>query len=595
MRRSFPSGQTTASKLKALVAALDASRGAEAGDTLLAGLGTTREDLDDETRRLPLTTFHAALRAFAQVASRETIADTWQYLIADDNLGVWMRAIRGTRKPEEAFSRIDGSDSEYGRTSRWETFTSRPGFWRGRVVVVHDPALEEDGLLGVSRIAELSAVPALYGYGQGKVTCTGERAETAVHASQTYEVRWKMPDARRSIALLGGLGFALGLTPLIRWPSILTLVILVALTAAGALLGSFRARERERRREASAQAVRVQALERSLRLRERRDGDAGNLQGQLVAGQYKLAQRMGAGASGVIYEATRVGDGLPVAIKLLRAAAAHDAVASDRLRREAEALGLSWHPNVVELIDHGHLPDGTAYLVMELLHGETLATRLRTVGRLPTWELLPLALQVGDALTAIHAAGVVHRDIKPSNIFLLPIDLDNAPSSTRFPGVHSMTEQVKVLDFGIARVEWEETRITNMGAPVGTPGYMSPEQEAGGPVDARSDVFAFGALLYECLTGEPPSASADERWRSGEGASVAPPAAAAAVPGASALSGVRAARTPNEWRRVIDRSLAQAPDDRYPDARAMSQALRALQEPESEAVRPRSGSNADSS
>ena len=158
-----------------------------------------------------------------------------------------------------------------------------------------------------------------------------------------------------------------------------------------------------------------------------------------------------------------------------------------------------------------------------------------------------------------------------------------------------MNERVKVLDFGIARVEWEETRITNMGAPVGTPGYMSPEQEAGGPVDARSDVFAFGALLYECLTGDPPSASSDERWRTGEGASVAPrprhPLATAAVPGPAALSGVRAARTPSEWRRVIERSLAQAPDDRYPDARAMSQALRALQEPASEATRPESTSN----
>ena len=161
------------------------------------------------------------------------------------------------------------------------------------------------------------------------------------------------------------------------------------------------------------------------------------------------------------------------------------------------------------------------------------------------------------------------------------MDLDNAPSSTRFPGVHSMNEQVKVLDFGIARVEWEETRITNMGAPVGTPGYMSPEQEAGEPVDARSDVFAFGALLYECLTGEPPSASPDQRWRGGEGKSSgesnAPPALATALPAAGllatapttqpvrpALSGVRAAQTPSEWRRVVDRSLAEAPGDRYP-------------------------------
>ena len=106
----------------------------------------------------------------------------------------------------------------------------------------------------------------------------------------------------------------------------------------------------------------------------------GALEGSVAAGQYRIVRRMGSGATGVIYEAVRISDGMPVAIKLLRAAAAHEAVASDRLRREAEALGLSWHPNVVEVIDHGHLADGTAYLVMELLHGESLATRLRAQG-----------------------------------------------------------------------------------------------------------------------------------------------------------------------------------------------------------------------
>src|SRR5262249_13792222 len=154
------------------------------------------------------------------------------------------------------------------------------------------------------------------------------------------------------------------------------------------------------------------------------------------------------GATGVIYEAVRMFDGQPVAIKLLRVAAAHEAVASDRLRREAEALGLSWHPNVVEVLDHGHLPDGTAYLVMELLTGESLAARLSAKGRLTPRELLPIALQVCDALAAVHAAGVVHRDLKPSNIFLVA-ERDQAAQAERGP------DRVKLLDFGIARVEWE--------------------------------------------------------------------------------------------------------------------------------------------
>src|SRR5262249_29260030 len=154
------------------------------------------------------------------------------------------------------------------------------------------------------------------------------------------------------------------------------------------------------------------------------------------------------GASGVIYEATRIADGMPVAIKLLRAATAHDVTASDRLRRESEALGLSWHPNVVEVIGHGILPDGTSYLVMELLQGETLATRLKYRVRLPASDVLPIAKQVAEALVAIHAAGVVHRDLKPSNIYLVPDEEAEGPKK----------ERVKVFDFGIARVEWEEMR-----------------------------------------------------------------------------------------------------------------------------------------
>src|SRR5690606_7747000 len=115
-----------------------------------------------------------------------------------------------------------------------------------------------------------------------------------------------------------------------------------------------------------------------------------------------------------------------------------------------------------------------------------LATRLKK-GRLTCEALLPLASQVAEALVAIHAAGVLHRDLKPSNIYVT-VDEDEK-------------EIVKVFDFGIARVEWEEMRITNMGAPLGTPGYMSPEQESGGDIDARSDIYAVGAILYECLMG----------------------------------------------------------------------------------------------
>ncbi|HZU83543.1 MAG TPA: serine/threonine-protein kinase, partial [Polyangiaceae bacterium] len=328
--------------------------------------------------------------------------------------------------------------------------------------------------------------------------------------------------------------------------------------AVGGLAGALHARELLRRAETRAQAIRVHALERSLSLRESREhGVPGQLEGSVAAGQYRIVRRMGAGATGVIYEAVRISDGIPVAIKLLRAAAAHEAVASDRLRREAEALGLAWHPNVVEVIDHGHLPDGTAYLVMEQLHGVSLAARLRTRGRLQPSELLPIAMQVCDALAAVHAAGVVHRDVKPSNIFLA-VD----PASPGGP------EQVKLIDFGIARVEWEETRITNTGGPLGTPGYMSPEQEIGSAeVDGRSDVFALGAVLYECLVGEPPPPQSPSGLvRTGDGGGFRfDPGPLKASP-----------HVPPSWYAVIEKAMAPQPADRYQDARSFAQALRGV-------------------
>ena len=561
-RRSFPSGQTSTAMLKAMLHALELEKGAAFGDTWLKSIRMVRDDLEDETRNVPLVAMHTALVAFAEAAGRPAIPVLWRHLVAPDNLGIWMRVLRGTTAAAEAFSRIDSADSEYGRTTRWETLIAQPARWRGRVNIAHDPELEQDGLLRAARIAELMAVPALFGHGPVIVEDRGN-AKTAGLA-QEFDVRWPMPKAQVSGGIGAAIGAAAGAVPLVTGVASLaiggTAVLFTA--AAGALLGAARARDLVRRAESHAQAMRVHALERSLSLKETRDAaQAGQLEGSVAAGQYRIKQRMGSGASGVIYEAARMSDGMPVAIKLLRAAAAHDAVASDRLRREAEALGLSWHPNVVEVIDHGHLPDGTAYLVMELLHGESLATRLKTKGRLAPAELLPIAMQVCDALAAVHAAGVIHRDLKPSNIFLA-VDREDPAGTMR----------VKLLDFGIARVEWEETRITNTGGPLGTPGYMSPEQETGGEVDGRSDIFALGAVLYECLVGEPPPPMTPSGLvRTGENPVFNPMRLDSGVHKAAKLISPA-------WRVVIERAMSALPSDRYADARSFVQAMRGVRE-----------------
>jgi hypothetical protein len=555
--RSFPTGQASIGVLKALLRTLSAEKGASVADAWLRAIRMVRDDLEDETRMLPLSALHRALVVFAELAPREIIPRAWRHLVAPDSLGVWVRMLRGTTEPTEAFARLDAVDSQYGRTTRWETTATRRGRWRGRVVIAHDPALEQDGLLRLARLAELAAVPALFGY--PNATARALSVDDGPGIAQSYEVSWAISDATSSGAAGGAIGLAFGAVPMLAHVGAFGVCALVAgvATATGTLAGVVRARDQLRRAENHAQQTRVHALERSLSLRETGETGVGaKLEGSVAAGQYRILRWMGSGATGVIYEAVRISDGRRVAIKLLRVAAAHDAVASDRLRREAEALGLSWHPNVVEVLDQGHLPDGTAYLVMELLPGESLAARLLSRGRLTPRELLPIALQMCDALAAVHAAGVVHRDVKPSNILLAQDPADPADS-----------ERVKLLDFGIARVEWEETRITNTGGPLGTPGYMSPEQEMGEmDIDGRSDLFSLGAVLFECLVGEPPP----------------PRTPSGLVRMGDASPALKfdsfAAFIPPAWRLILEKAMAMQPADRYADARAFGQALRGIRE-----------------
>jgi serine/threonine-protein kinase len=567
-RSNYPSGTASSALLKALHAYVRRQKGTAAADAWLKALRLEDAELVDETRPVPLSTIHRALALFVQTASKAEIERVWTELVAADNLGAYLRVVRGAHSPSDALSRLESAESEYGRTTRWETLLAGSDEWRGRMHYTHDPQLEADGLLTLGRIAELSAIPALFGFGRATfVSC--KPVVTRAGPYFEFEVRWKRPRFAPTVGLSGALGGIAGALPMVaHWASGgAGAAIFVGATVTGAAVGALTVRERERRAEAHAQTMRVRALERSIVLKEERDKLAAqSVEGTLVAAQFRIVRRMGSGASGVIYEAVRIGDGLRVAIKLLRAAAAHDAVASDRLRREAEALGLAWHPNVVEVIDHGILPDGTSYLVMELLSGESLSTRLRTRGRLGPEETLAIATQVCEALSAVHAAGVVHRDLKPSNIFLARARDESAARET-----------VKLLDFGIARVEWEETRITNMGAPLGTPGYMSPEQERGGLVDARSDLFALGATLYECLVGEPPPPLAPSGvTRTAPGIA---PGQLSSLLGGSRFdwsSGRTSPYVSHAWRVVLERAMATDPEERFQDARGFALALREL-------------------
>jgi len=211
---------------------------------------------------------------------------------------------------------------------------------------------------------------------------------------------------------------------------------------------------------------------------------------RLMAGRFRLGRTLGTGGMGTVHEATDTAMDRPVALKLLRRELSHDKHQLQRFEREARAAAKLAHPNIVgvtELVKDDELGLG---LVMELLAGQSLASRLEK-GPLSEIEAVNVFMQALDGLSAAHAAGMVHRDLKPSNVFLVPIA----------GGV-----LVKLLDFGIVKLaeEGASLKLTRKGALIGTPTYMSPEQVACDPVDARSDVYSMGACLYEALSAQPP-------------------------------------------------------------------------------------------
>ncbi len=229
---------------------------------------------------------------------------------------------------------------------------------------------------------------------------------------------------------------------------------------------------------------------------------------RVLANRYALEGRLGRGGMGEVWRAKRLDDGLEVAVKLLREDLARDESAKKRFVREARAAAAVTHPNVVALYDV-HESDETPFLVMELLHGETLGERLRRKGALGVAETAAVLLPVFDAVEAAHAAGVVHRDLKPDNVYLAR------------EGVDAERVSVRVLDFGIAKqVEKLATpmgetlgattqSLATTGAMLGTPYYMAPEQALGErDVDARADLWSLGVMLYECLAGKRPTEAA---------------------------------------------------------------------------------------
>jgi eukaryotic-like serine/threonine-protein kinase len=215
--------------------------------------------------------------------------------------------------------------------------------------------------------------------------------------------------------------------------------------------------------------------------------------GDAVGERYDLRCELGRGAGGVVFEAVHRLTQRSTALKVLAPDLPRSIIAeqSARLIREAQALAAVRHPGIVEVLDGGTLADGTPFIVLEKLEGRTLEGLIAARGKLSREDTVAIGLQLCDTLDALHRVGIVHRDLKPGNVFVVR-DRDGA-------------ERLKLLDFGIAQVRGpQQDKLTGIGALIGTPAYMSPEQLLAIDVDHRADIYGLGATLFECLTGRLP-------------------------------------------------------------------------------------------
>ncbi|MGX2993429.1 protein kinase domain-containing protein [Streptomyces sp. JNUCC 64] len=276
---------------------------------------------------------------------------------------------------------------------------------------------------------------------------------------------------------------------------------------------------------------------------------------RVLAGRYEIQGTLGQGGMGVVHRALDRELGRQVAVKTLPPELLRDPQFTARFWREARTAARLSHPGIAVLHDVGEDADGetrTPFIVMEYVEGRTL-DGIVYERPLSVDQAVRIAVDVLDALEHSHGQGVVHRDVKPSNVMV----------SGPLAGSGGTRDRVKVLDFGIARLLAEtSTRLTATGATVGTPAYLSPEQAEGRDVDARSDLYSTGCLLYQLLTRQPPFL--------GDSPFVI---LLQHIQGIPVPPGERRAGVPGTVDEVVLRALAKKPGDRYPDAAAMRDAL----------------------
>jgi serine/threonine protein kinase len=277
---------------------------------------------------------------------------------------------------------------------------------------------------------------------------------------------------------------------------------------------------------------------------------------QTTVGAYRLLSVLGEGSMGTVYVGEHTLLGRRAAIKVLLPELSANDEAVQRFFNEARAITQIADPGLVQVFDFGHHTDGSAYIVMELLDGETLDKRLQRLGRFDPLECIRLTKLMCSAIAAAHAKGVVHRDLKPENILIV--------------GDAGVTggERPKILDFGIAKLSRSEQSVpgdftTLEGMLMGTPLYMSPEQCRGDEVDHRADIYSLGCVLMMMLTGQPPFDYESSFKLLKAHRRETPPLVASRMPG-----------VPDVFDCILQRCLAKLPENRYQSMTELLVALR---------------------